>query len=153
MAMAAGIIGAVVQGVGTFMQMQAQAAAAEYNKDVSERNRRAVIAQTDAEVDDKRKHDKRVRSAIRATYASNGFELAGSPMDVMADTIMEQEYDVAKLKLQGHMKAEGYREQATLYGMEADAARTAGFIGLATGLLSGVGNAFGQQQAGSPLIA
>ena len=145
MAMAAGLIGVVVSGVGTFMQMQAQAAAAEYNEKVAERNRRAVIGQTDAQLDDKRLSNKRVRSAMRAAFASNGFELAGSPMDVMSDTIFEQEYDVAKLKLQGQMKAEGYREQATLHGMEADAARTAGFIGLATGLLSGVGNAYGNQ--------
>lgn len=143
MAMAVGLIGAVVSGIGTFMQMQAQADAAEYNEAVAQRNARAVTEQTTNDIQDKRAQNRRVLASMRAGFAQNGFEMAGSPMDVMTDTIFEQEYDVAKLKFEGKMKAEGYKEKAVLFDMEADAARTAGFIGLATGILSGAGNAFG----------
>lgn len=143
MAMAIGILGAVVSGIGTYMQMQAQADAAEYNEAVANRNARAVTEQTSNDVQDKRLHDRRVLASMRAGYAQNGFEMAGSPMDVMSDTIFEQEYDTAKLKFEGKMKAVGYQEKAVLFDMEADAARTAGFIGLATGILSGSGNAYG----------
>lgn len=141
MAMALGVVGAVVSAVGQFQAMQAQAAAAEYNQKVAERNAKAVRGQTDSEINDKRVHNRRVLGTMRAAYASNGFEMVGSPMDVIADTAFEQEYDVAKMKYQGDMKAEGYKEQATLFEMEAKASRRAAFIGLASGLLSGVGEA------------
>ena len=153
MAMAVGLIGAVVSGIGSFMQMQAQAQAAEYNAEVAERNRRAITAQTQNDINDKRVHDRRVLASIRAGYSQNGFELAGSPMDVLSDTIFEQEYDVAKLEFAGKMKAEGYREQATLYEMEADAASTASVFGLATGLLSGIGNAYSSAGPGQSIFA
>jgi hypothetical protein len=150
--MALGIVGAVVGAVGQFMSMQAAANAAEYNAKVAERNAAAVRAQTGADADDKRRSNRRVISSMRAAYGANGFEMAGSPLDVMSDTVQEQEYDVAKLKYAGELKAIGYTQQADLYSMEADNARAAAPIGLASGILSGVGNAISNAPPGSSLL-
>lgn len=148
--MAIGLIGAVVQGIGTFMQMSAQAEAAKYNQKIDERNARVVRQQTQLDVEDKRRENQRVLASMRSTYSQNGLTMAGTPMDVFSDTILEQEYDVQKLKIAGLQKAEGYKESAALHGMEADAASTAGMIGLATGVLSGIGN---MTSSGSSIFA
>lgn len=138
MAMALGIVGGLISAVGSIAQASAASASAKYNAQVAERNKRAVTAQTINEVEDRRIKDRRVLGTIRAAYGANGFEMGGSPMDVIADTTLEQELDVAKVKYQGKMKAEGYGEQAVLFGMEAKAAKTAGWIGAASGLLGGL---------------
>ncbi len=131
---------ALGSAVGTYQQGMAQAQAAEYNAKIADRNRKAVNMQTRGEVADRRVHNRRVIGAMRAAFGANGFEMAGSPMDVIADTTLEQSYDVEKIKYQGAMKAEGYKEQRTLFEMEAKASKTAAGIGLASGLLSGVGS-------------
>lgn len=138
MAMAIGIVGGLVSAVGSIAQANAQAAAANYNAKVAERNRRAVLAQTDNEIVDQNIKNRRMLGTIRAAYGANGFEMGGSPMDVIADTTLEQSLDVAKIRYQGAMKAEGYSEQATLFRMEAKAAKTAGMFGAASGFLSGI---------------
>ena len=137
MAMALGIVGGLISAVGSIAQANAAAASAKYNAAVAERNRRAVLAQTSGEIVDQQIKNRRMIGTIRAAYGANGFEMGGSPMDVIADTTLEQELDVAKVRFTGRMKAEGYTEQATLFKMEAKAAKTAGFIGAASGLLSG----------------
>lgn len=138
MAMALGIVSGLVSAVGSIAQASAQAASAKYNAKVAERNKRAVTAQTINEVEDQRLRNRRTMGSIRAAYGANGFEMAGSPLDVISDTAVEQELDVAKIKYQGAMKAEGYSEQATLFKMEAKADTTAGFFGAASGLLGGL---------------
>jgi hypothetical protein len=147
MAMALGLIGGVVSAIGSLAQAGAVQASAEYNAKVAERNRRAVLAQTDNEIVDQQIKHRRVLGQIRAAYGENGFEMSGSPLDVVADTTLEQSFDIAKLKYQGRMKAEGYTEQATLSRMEGKAAGTAGYIGAATGLLGGFRSAYGAGQS------
>ena len=139
MAMIAGVIGGVFSAIGAIQQAQATAAAANYNAKVAERNRRAVLAQTDNEVVDQQIKNRRMIGTIRASYGANGFEMTGTPLDVIADTTLEQSLDVAKIKYKGRMKAEGYTEEATLFRMEAKAASTAGFIGAGAALLGGFG--------------
>lgn len=151
MAMAIGVLGAVVSAVGQYTAMQAQAEAAEYNAEVAERNRRAVLGQTALDISDERLHNRRVIGSMRAAFGANGFAVAGSPLDVLSDTVQEQEYDIAKKDYAGKLKAEGYTEQANLYKMEADASRTAGVIGLASGLLGGFGSAISNSAGSSPL--
>lgn len=138
MAMALGVVGGLISAVGSIAQANAAAASAKYNAAVAERNRRAVLAQTDNEVTDQQLKNRRMLGTIRAAYGANGFEMGGSPMDVIADTTLEQSLDIQKIKYVGKMKAEGYSEQATLFKMEAKAAKTAGFFGAASGLFSGI---------------
>lgn len=135
MAMALGILGGVVSAVGSLASASAQANAAKFNAQVAKQNRVAVLEQTFTEVEDQRAKNRKMLGAMRAAYGANGLEMNGSPLDVVSDTTTEMEYDVAKTKYIGKMKAVGYANQAKLYEAEAKSAKTAGFIGAASGLL------------------
>lgn len=153
MAAALTIIGGVVSAVGAISQGNAAAAAADYNARVAERNRVAVIEQTYTEIEDQRAKDRKLLGAMRAAFGANGFEMSGSPLDVMSDTITEQNYDVAKQKYVGRMKAQGYSEQATLYRLEKKSAKSSGIIGAATSLIGGFTDAFQQSSQSNNAFA
>lgn len=137
MAMVLSIVGGVVSAIGAMQAAGAQAAAAEYNAKVAERNRIATLQQADAEAVDKMKENRRVLGSIRANIGAAGIDLAGSPLDVIGDTAIEQNLDVAKIKYNGQVKAVGFEDAAVLDKMEASSARTAGFFNAASGLLGG----------------
>lgn len=147
MAAAVAIIGGIVGAVGAIASANAQAAAANYNAKVQERNRLAVLAQADAEAADKVRENKRVNARIRAQYGAAGIEMAGSPLDVMEDTAIEQELDVKRIRYAGELEGIQRRDQANLYRMEAKAAKTAGMFSAVGNILGG----FRQAYAGSSL--
>lgn len=145
--MAIGLIGGVISAVGAIQGAMVQQATAEYNAEVAQNTASAISAQTYNEITDKRRENRRQLGVIRAAYGQNNLSLAGSPLDVLEDTTVEQEYDVAKIKYQGEVKAQGYRDQAELFKMEAKTAPMEGFIGAATALLG----SFSGQAGGSLL--
>lgn len=138
MAMVLGIVGGAISALGAIQQGNAQAASAEYNAKVAKRNKSAVLAQTEAEIEDKKTENRRQLGSIRAAYGASGLMLDGSPLDVLEDTAVEQAYDVSKIRYQGAMKAEGYSEQAALFKLEAKSAKTAGWIGAGSAIIGGL---------------
>lgn len=138
---AVSIIGGVVGAIGAMQQANAQARAAEYNAKVAERNRLAILDQTDHEAADAGLENRRRMSAIRSQYGASGIELAGSPLDVLTDTAIEQEYDVKKIRYSGQLEAIGKTDEANLYRMEAKSARAAGGISAVGAFLGGVSQA------------
>lgn len=148
MSVALSIIGGVVSAIGSLAAAGAQARAAEYNAQVQERNRLVELNQADQEAQDKIRENRRVKGQIRAKYGMSNLELAGSPLDVLYDTAIEQELDVQRIRYAGEIRAIGRKDEATLYRMEAKAARTAGAISAVSGLLGGF-----RQAAGSSLMA
>jgi hypothetical protein len=148
-AVALAIVGGVVSAIGAIQSANAQAAAAEYNAKVQERNRLAVLAQADAEASDKIRENKRINSRIRAQYGAAGIEMAGSPLDVIEDTAIEEELDVRRIRYAGELEGIQRRDQANLYRMEAKAAKTAGMFSAVGNILGG----FRQAYAGSSLMA
>jgi len=149
MAFALAIVGGVISAVGAIQSANAQAAAAEYNAKVQERNKMAILAQTDQAVIDKKRENKRVSSLIRAQYGASGIELAGSPLDVIEDTSIEQELDVARVRYTGTLDAIGKGDAATLYRMEAKSVKTAGMFSAVGNILGGFQKAY----AGSSLLS
>lgn len=133
----ASVIGGVVGAIGAMQSANAQARAAEYNAAVQRRNAQAILAQTDNEAADTVRENRRRMAAIRSQYGASGLELAGSPLDVLTDTAIEQEYDVKKVRYAGQLEAIGKTDQAKLYTMEAKNARTAGTISAVGALFSG----------------
>ena len=140
----------VVGAIGQIAAANAQAAASEYNAKVQERN--AIVAQqnlenaddaTQAELDNKRREQRRTMAAIRAAYGASGVDIAGSPLDVLADTAIETENDIQTTAQEGRVRKremslqkQGHKEQAVLDRANAKASRTAGFLG-ATGTVAG----------------
>lgn len=155
LAAAASAISGVIGAIGSIAAGNAQAAAAEYNARVQERNakvadqnRKQAIKTADIAAEDKRRENRRVMAAMRAAYGTSGLEMAGSPLDVLEDTALEQELDVSRVQYEGRVRARegalqmlGFREDATLSRMEGKAAKTAGYIGAAGALVGGAGNA------------
>lgn len=149
MAVASGAISAV----GAISSANAQAAAADYNAKIDQRN--AVMAEQDrqlalrtAEIDaeDKRKENARTMGTIRAAYGNSGLDIAGSPLDVLEDTALETSLDVQRIEYEGRArgregaaKVRGYNEDARLQKMNAKASKTAGMISAFGYLAGGVG--------------
>lgn len=155
LAAAASAVSGVIGAIGAIQSANAQAAAAEYNARIAERNskiadqnRQMNIQTAEIAAEDKRRENRRVLSAMRAAYGTSGLELAGSPLDVLADTAIEQELDVQRIRYEGRVRGRegaiqmlGLEEDATLSRMEGKAAKTAGYIGAAGSLFSGAGTA------------
>lgn len=150
-AAASGVIGAV----GAVQASNAQAAASKYNAKVADRNaeiadqnRQQSIKTAELAADDKMRENRRVLSAMRAAYGTSGLELAGSPLDVLEDTSIEQALDVQRIRYEGRLRGRegaiqmlGLKEDAALSRMNAKASKTAGYIGAAGQLASGAGTA------------
>jgi len=147
------VVSGVVGAIGAIASANAQAEAAEqnariqdYNRQVSERNKAATNAATDAEAAEKRRENARTMASMRAAYGASGLAMSGSSLDVLEDTAYEQELDVEKVRYRGHVKAVGYTDEAANYGMksalamsEAKNARTSGTISAAASFFGGVG--------------
>lgn len=139
---ASGFIGAM----GAIQAANAQAAAAEYQGKLQERNAAIIQQQTSAEMEDQRRENRRRLSALRVAYGASGFEMAGSPLDVLEDTAIEGELDVSKIEYQGKLRALEQTDNAELSRMEAKSAKKAGAIGAVGALVGGV------TQAGTSLM-
>jgi len=148
------VAGAVIGAVGTLQAGNAASASASYNAQVADRdvavadqNRKSVLEQTRIAADDKRRDNRRVLSSIRAQYGASGLSMAGSPLDVLQDTAVEQELDVRRTEYEGRVRGRegalqmlGLQEEGVLSRMEAKNARRAGRVGAVGSLASGVGS-------------
>lgn len=155
LAAAASAVSGVIGALGAIQAANAQAAAAEYNARIQERNaiiadqnRKQAIETSEIAASDKRRENRRVLASMRAAYGTSGLELVGSPLDVLEDTAVEQELDTQRIRYEGRLRARegaiqmlGLREDATLSRMEGKAAKTAGYIGAAGQLVGGIGTA------------
>jgi hypothetical protein len=159
------IIGSVVSGVmgaiGAMQQANATANAAdqnariaEYNRSVAKRNASATLAATAQDMQDKQRQNARNLSSIRAAYGASGLALAGSPLDVLEDTALEQQLDVSKVGYKGELKAIGYKDEANNFAMKAELSRMEADSARAAGPISAIGNIFGSaSKIGSTLMA
>lgn len=154
----ASLVSGAVSAYGAYQQGQAQAQAAEYNAQVADRNAALARQQASVEAEDTARAQRRQMGALRAAYGAAGIGLAGSPLDVIEDTAIEQSMDVRRVGYAGELKAIGMEEKAALFRMEADNARTSGTLGaLAQGLggLSSATSKFftpGSNTAGASLL-
>jgi hypothetical protein len=110
-----------------------QAQINEFQKDVDERNalaaehnRQLAVQQTRADVDDRRRSNRRTMGSIRAQYGASGIALGGSTLDVLADTAIELELDVSRTEDRGRVRSResalqilGFNDRATLHGANA----------------------------------
>lgn len=155
LAAAASAVSGVIGALGAIQSANAQAAAAEYNAKIQERdaiiaeqNRKQNVETAELAATDKRRDNRRVLAAMRAAYGTSGLEMAGSPLDVLEDTALEQELDTERIRYEGRLRSRegaiqmlGLHEGATLSRMEGKAAKTAGYIGAAGQLVGGIGTA------------
>ena len=132
-AIGATVIGGAISAMGAIQAGKAQQAAANRDAAISERNK--VIADQDrvqsvrtAELaaEDKRRANRRQMAAMRAAYGSSGFDLAGSPLDVLADTAQEMAVDERRISYEGHVRNREGALQMLYLQENADSSRVAG---------------------------
>lgn len=144
---AASVASGVVGAMGAMQQGKAQSQAATYTAQVADRNAKIARQQADVEQEDQRRENMRQRGAIRAAYGGSGIEMAGSPLDVLEDTAMEQELDVERIGYRGALRALGENDKANLARAEAENAKSAGAIGAMGSILKA-----GTSLLGNPLV-
>jgi len=148
---AATVASGVVGAMGAMQQGKAQSQAANYQAQVADRNAKMSRSQAAVEQDDQRRENMRQLGAIRAAYGGTGIEMAGSPLDVLEDTSIEQELDVERIGYRGELRALGETDKANLARAEAENAKSAGAIGAVGSILKAGTSLLGNPLAKSKL--
>lgn len=133
---------AAVSAIGAIQSGNAQAAAATYNARVQEQNAKVAQDQAASVASQKIRENRQRMAAGRGAVMQNGFELTGTPLDILDQADVQGNLDYLTAIYDGKVAATGYQNNATLYKMEAKNARRAGMIGAGTAMLSGVADAF-----------
>ena len=77
----------------------------ERNRQIADRNARMALDQAEVDKESARRQGRRQLGAIRAAYGASGFELAGSPLDVLEDSAAELALDQEKILYEGRLEA------------------------------------------------
>ena len=130
-AVAAGlqVVGTVMGVIGSITQGKAANASAQYNAAVAEQDRRRALETARIASEDKMRENTRRLSTLRANMGSSGFELAGSPLAVLADTSEEMALDVRRIEQEGDARAREKYIERQGYLAEGKNAQNAGYIG------------------------
>lgn len=142
----AGLAGGVMQGIGGYMQDKQSAASDRLNAAGIERDIGAEREATAYSIARTREGIARTQGSARAGYASNGLALSGSAADVLTDTAIEGDLDVAAIQWNSDEKVKSMKFQAQGYRYNAAQSDAAAPISFLSGALSGAskfGNAFG----------
>lgn len=134
------IAGTAISAIGAIRAGQAQAAAANYNAQVAERN--AFISRDQAAADEQRQRiqARRKLGAMRAAYGASGISLEGSPLDVLEDSAAEAELDALTIRYKGGVGAMGYEAEAGAQRARAKNATTESYYNAGAALLTGASN-------------
>lgn len=138
------VIGAIQQGNAQAAANKQQAAIAERNKILADQDRQLALRTAEIAADDRSRENRRKLADVRAAMGSTGLELAGSPLDALADGSLELALDVRRIEFEGKVRGrEGaieminYGEEASASRIAAKNARTAGYTSAGAALLSG----------------
>ena len=98
--------------VGAEYQYQTGMDTADFYERLGEFNAEAAITQARAEAGRYRRQAGRKVSGLRAKFASRGVQLAGSPLDVLADEVMAAEHEAQLIEYGGEVTAQRARLEA-----------------------------------------
>lgn len=133
-------LGSVVGAVGTIASAQAQAAAAKYQAKQQRMMAEDALKRGAVEEQGKRRQTAALEARQKAVMAGSNLDIgSGSPLAILGDTAQLGELDALTIRGNAQREATFGRNQAKLYDMEASSARTAGWIGAGTSILSGIG--------------
>lgn len=152
------MIGSTVVGaMGQIQSAQAQAQAAEYNAQVqrenarrADRNARMVLESGMREEQKQRRITSELLGKQQAAMSANGVDVTfGSPLDLLVDTSKLGEADALTIRTNAYRnyddtraQATAYRNQASLYDMQAENSMTAGMLSAFGTVLGGGASAW-----------
>lgn len=140
----AGIAGGVVQGIGGFMQRKQAEASNRLNAAGIERDIGAEREATAYTIARTRENIARTAGAARAGYAANGLALSGSAAQVLRETAVEGDLDIAAIQWSSDEKIKSMKFSADTYRYNAAQERAAAPISFLSGVLGGVARFGGQ---------
>lgn len=155
------VIGSFASANAAKQQQDVMAQAEQRNAEIADRNKRIAdqdrqIASRTAELaaEDKRVENRRTYASIRAAYGTSGFELSGSPLDVLADTSIEMALDERRVEYEGQIRNREGALQMLYLQEDADSSRAAsrnykqaGKSAYGTTLLSGLTKSYNMGDA------
>lgn len=140
-----GIVSVAAAAAGTAVSVasaQSSAKASEdtanYNKQVAENNATAATQQGQSDAQKIQYKGKKLLGQEQAAEAKSGLS-GGSGADVMYDSSIQSELDSLTTVYKASVEGSNYTSQATLYGMQATNAGTAGTYATIGSALTGVG--------------
>lgn len=140
------VLGAIGEANATNAAAKNAANVAESNRLIADQDRQRNIRNADIAAEDKARENRRKLADMRATMGSSGLELAGSPLDALADSSIEMALDVRRTRDQGYVANRAGAIEMQNYTNEANAARASKVnVGMAAGtaLLSGAAKTAG----------
>lgn len=157
-ATAAIVIGTGISAYSSYQQGQAMAKQSAYNALIAQRNanlaaQKAQLTKsaTNLEADKFQRQTRFLKAAQQTAYSKAGVQMEGTPLMVTAETQRQADIDELAIRYAGSIElsnvlAEQARQEqnAKLFKMQGAQYRTAGTLGAAGSLLSGLGNAGSQ---------
>lgn len=137
------VAGGAVQYAQAKQASKAKEKAADYNKQVAGQQSAVARAQANIDAEQMRSRNRRIISSQQARYAKSGITQTGTVLDVKRDSEMQGELEVMNRIHKGNLEAAGYNNQAGLFGMEADQARSGGGLLAAGAIASTAGGVAG----------
>jgi len=139
----AAVAGTAMSAMGQIQAGQSQSEWSNYNAQIAERDAQNTrnLAAFDAE--QKRKETQSLIGRQKALYGKAGVTMEGSPLLLMEETASEGELDARMIEWSGSNKSERYMSEGQLSRMKGSQAKTAGYIGAGSTLLTGGAQAYG----------
>ncbi len=131
------IAGTLMSAGGAVQQGQAAKKAANFNAAVA-RNNAIAARQTAAENARRQERLGRKRTGeLRAGVGAADVQMAGSALDLVEDTVMEEELQTLSIIHAGEVQASGFNNTAILEAMQGRAAAQSGYFRAGSTLLIG----------------
>lgn len=134
---------AITSGVSASNNARRQAAMAEFNAKIQQRNATIAQQQAQAEADRRLSAQERLRGRQRVTIAKSGVQATGSPLDVIEDTELESALDIQNVLYQGALQQQNFNTNADAARMQAAGLRSQGRQTLLNSGLSAAGSLIG----------
>lgn len=139
------IIGAgfLTKAYGDIRQGQTDESVAKYNAALASENANLTRQTADQEARRYRLASRKYIGSQRAAIGVAGVTTEGSPLDALAETAANTELEVARIKYQGELKAQGYGNEQRIQEFRGRSAKTQSYYSAAGDLLGGAGNIAG----------
>lgn len=107
--------------------------AAQEQEDLASRNQQVLRQQQGIQERAQRRHDQAVQARVRGRIATSGFTTRGTPIEVLANTVADQEERVLQQQYRNQLTADDLKYRSDFGARQT---RAQGVAGLASGLAS-----------------
>ena len=135
------MLSTAAQAVGSLMSAVSQSNAAGYRSQVAQQNAQIAQQQGAAAVEAQKRQQSLALGQITANYGASGVSSdAGSPLDVLQDSVRQAKLDNLTTQYNYDLKAQGYQNQANLADYESGSYLTSGLLTAAGAAAKGYGD-------------